>query len=112
MLLSLVGDPDTNVEYANSKANPSVTQANYESSGNGQNQDDFQTGDFIVNRQDIFLDWPVIWRVETSTLLQKFEPFHSNNKTIYRSLSTVRVSKFLMRFVSMSIQRSYIYIYR
>lgn len=71
-------------------ANATVPQQNFETTNNHQ-QNDFQTGEFIVSRQDIFLDWPPIWRVDSKTLLQKFEPFHSNNKTIYRSLSTVSV---------------------
>lgn len=74
-------------------ANPSMVQQNYASAENHQ-QNDFQTGDFIVSRQDVFQsDWPAIWRVDSKTLLQKFEPFHSNNKTIYRSLSTVRIQR-------------------
>ncbi|XP_055310308.1 putative uncharacterized protein DDB_G0293878 isoform X5 [Sitodiplosis mosellana] len=73
----------SNIEYSNS--NSSGAQQNY---GTSNNPDEFQTGDFIVSRQDAFLDWPAIWRVDSTTLLQKFEPFHSNNKTIYRSLST------------------------
>lgn len=73
-------------------SNSTVSQQNFETSNNHQ-QNDFQTGEFIVSRPDIFLDWPPIWRVDSKTLLQKFEPFHSNNKTIYRSLSTVSVCK-------------------
>lgn len=80
--------------------NSAVSQPSFETSNNHQQQqqqpqqqqqNDFQTGEFIVSRQDAFLDWPPIWRVDSKTLLQKFEPFHSNNKTIYRSLSTVSV---------------------
>lgn len=84
-----------NYAYSNAKQkqnNSSVSQLNYGSTDNGNNQDDqFQTGDFIVSRQDIYHDWPAIWRVDSKTLLQKFEPFNTNNKTIYRSLSTVSI---------------------
>lgn len=52
-------------------------------------QDDFQSGDFVVSRQEVFQEWPSIWRVDGKSLLQKFEPFHNNSKTIYRSISTV-----------------------
>lgn len=52
-------------------------------------QDDFQSGDFIVSRHEVFQEWPPIWRVDGKSLLQKYEPFHNNNKTIYRSISTV-----------------------
>lgn len=54
-----------------------------------QNTDDFKSGDFVVSRLEVFQDWPPLWRVDGKTLLQKFEPFNSNNKTIYRSISTV-----------------------
>lgn len=95
-IISHTDDASENYSYTNTKQKPSnstVSQHNYGSSGNGNNQTDdhFQTGDFIVSRQDIFHDWPAIWRVDSKTLLQKFEPFHTNNKTIYRSLSTVGI---------------------
>lgn len=51
--------------------------------------DDFKSGDFVVSRLELFQDWPPIWRVDGKSLLQKFEPFHQNNKTIYRSITTV-----------------------
>lgn len=54
-----------------------------------QNTDDFKSGDFVVSRLEVFQEWPPLWRVDGKTLLQKFEPFNSNNKTIYRSISTV-----------------------
>lgn len=92
-------DNSNNSEYSNLKqkmnsplSNTTVSQQNFETTNNHQQPNEFQTGEFIVSRQDIFIDWPPIWRVESKTLLQKFEPFHSDNKTIYRSLSTVSVS--------------------
>lgn len=78
-------------KLANSMIDSSMVQQSY-GSANSQQPDDFQTGDFIVSRNDVFLDWPAVWRVDSKTLLQKFEPFHSNGKTIYRSLSTVRIN--------------------
>lgn len=64
------------------------------------NPDGFRIGDFIVARQDALLDCPAIWRVDSKTLLQKFEPFHINNKTLYRSLSTVSLLfVFLFQFI-------------
>ncbi|XP_031620597.1 putative GPI-anchored protein pfl2 isoform X2 [Contarinia nasturtii] len=78
---------NTYSDFKQKSSNSSSTQLNYGTSGNINNQD-LQTGDFIISRQDIFQDWPAIWRVNSKTLLQKFEPFHSNNKTVYRSLST------------------------
>lgn len=92
-------------------ANSSVGQQSYGTSATNH-QDDFQTGDFIVSRQDVFLDWPAIWRVDSKTLLQKFEPFSNNGKTIYRSLSTVHNTnhfrfmpkrKFILKFWFFSV---------
>lgn len=53
---------------------------------------EFQSGDFIICRQDVLQDWPALWRVDGKTLLQKFEPFQSHGKMIYRSISTVSSS--------------------
>lgn len=50
---------------------------------------EFETGDFITNRLDVLREWPVIWRVNSASLLQKFEPIQINSKTVYRSISTV-----------------------
>lgn len=95
---------NVNHDYTNSKMktnnstmNSSTAQHNY-STPNNHNQDEFQTGDFIISRQDVLLDWPAIWRVDSKTLLQKFEPFQNNNKTVYRSLSTVSNSSHLLCF--------------
>lgn len=77
--------------------NSSTAQQNY-GTPNNHNQDEFQSGDFIISRQDVLLDWPAIWRVDSKTLLQKFEPFQNSNKTVYRSLSTVSNSSLLLCF--------------
>lgn len=100
-IVKFAADNSNKGEYSNVKqktdtsmTNSAVSQPNFETSNNHQQQqqpNDFQAGEFIVSRQDMFQDWPPIWRVDSKTLLQKFEPFHSNNKTIYRSLSTVSV---------------------
>lgn len=55
-------------------------------------QNEFQSGDFIICRQDVLQDWPALWRVDGKTLLQKFEPFQNHGKMIYRSISTVSSS--------------------
>lgn len=55
-------------------------------------QNEFQSGDFIICRQDVLQDWPALWRVDGKTLLQKFEPFQNHGKMIYRSISTVSLS--------------------
>lgn len=53
--------------------------------------EDFKSGDFVVSRLEVFQEWPPIWRVDGKSFLQKFEPFHNNGKTIYRSITTVRI---------------------
>lgn len=85
---------------ATSSEYSTVPQANYPSADNGDgdqltlmnsipNDDEFTSGDFVVSRMEVFQDWPPLWRIDGKTLLQKFEPFTHNNKTIYRSISTV-----------------------
>lgn len=61
-----------------------------------QSSDDFKSGDFVVSRLEVFQDWPPLWRVDGKTLLQKFEPFNNNGKTIYRSISTVSAYHFTL----------------
>lgn len=58
-----------------------------------QNQQvgEFHFGDLIIAKNDVLNDWPMLWRVNGKTLLQRYEPLHTNAKTIYRSISTVSV---------------------
>lgn len=73
-----------NQHYGNSSSGNSIATQNK------QQSEDFRFGDFIVARNELFQDWPALWRVDSKTLLQRFEPFQCDNKTIYRSISTVR----------------------
>lgn len=66
-------------------------QTSLENSQSLEQQNDFQSGDFIICRQEVFNDWPALWRIDGKSLLQKFEPFFNNGKMIYRSISTVSV---------------------
>lgn len=87
----IVGDANN---CSNSKQTP-----NDDYISNDNNPDGFRIGDFIIARQDVLLDCPAIWRVDSKTLLQKFEPFHINSKTLYRSLSTVSITYSFQSFV-------------
>ncbi|KAJ8678761.1 hypothetical protein QAD02_014548 [Eretmocerus hayati] len=48
----------------------------------------FKSGEFVVIKNDLDQEYPPLWRIDGKTLLQKYEPFQSNGKTLYRNIST------------------------
>ncbi|XP_076619480.1 uncharacterized protein LOC143340929 isoform X2 [Colletes latitarsis] len=46
------------------------------------------SGEFVVIKTDLNEEYPALWRIDGKTLLQKYEPFKSNGKTLYRNIST------------------------
>lgn len=48
----------------------------------------FKSGEFVVIKSDLDEEFPALWRIDGKTLLQKYEPFKSNGKTLYRNIST------------------------
>ncbi|XP_054000197.1 uncharacterized protein LOC128887839 isoform X3 [Hylaeus anthracinus] len=46
------------------------------------------SGEFVVIKADLNEEYPPLWRIDGKTLLQKYEPFKSNGKTLYRNIST------------------------
>ncbi|CAK9819785.1 Glutamine and serine-rich protein 1 [Anthophora plagiata] len=48
----------------------------------------FKSGEFVVIKADLDEEYPPLWRIDGKTLLQKYEPFKSNGKTLYRNIST------------------------
>lgn len=59
------------------------------SSKESQSIGEFHLGDFIIAKNEILNDWPLLWRVNGKTLLQRFEPLHASVRTVYRSIATV-----------------------
>ncbi|XP_011308805.1 uncharacterized protein [Fopius arisanus] len=48
----------------------------------------FKSGEFVVMKAELNEEYPALWRIDGKTLLQKYEPFASNGKTLYRNIST------------------------
>lgn len=48
-----------------------------------------QSGEFVVIKSELDEEYPALWRIDGKTLLQKYEPFNSNGKKLYRNISTV-----------------------
>ncbi|KAL0102791.1 hypothetical protein PUN28_018229 [Cardiocondyla obscurior] len=49
----------------------------------------FKSGEFVVIKTDLDEEEdPPLWRIDGKTLLQKYQPFKSNGKTLYRNIPT------------------------
>ncbi|XP_066587201.1 uncharacterized protein [Prorops nasuta] len=48
----------------------------------------FKSGEFVVIKTDLNQEYPALWRIDGKTLLQKYEPFKSNGRILYRNIST------------------------
>ncbi|XP_015123603.1 uncharacterized protein LOC107045755 isoform X2 [Diachasma alloeum] len=48
----------------------------------------FKSGEFVVMKAELDEEYPALWRIDGKTLLQKYEPFVSNGRTLYRNIST------------------------
>ncbi|XP_034935014.1 uncharacterized protein [Chelonus insularis] len=48
----------------------------------------FKSGEFVVIKTELEEEYPALWRIDGKTLLQKYEPFNSNGKMLYRNIST------------------------
>ncbi|XP_058807073.1 uncharacterized protein LOC131673241 isoform X2 [Phymastichus coffea] len=49
---------------------------------------DDASGEFVVLKSDLNQEYPPLWRIDGKTLLQKYEPFPSNGRTLYKNIST------------------------
>ncbi|KAK0176022.1 hypothetical protein PV328_000201 [Microctonus aethiopoides] len=49
---------------------------------------DSGSGEFVVIKSELDEEYPALWRIDGKTLLQKYEPFNSNGKKLYRNIST------------------------
>ncbi|XP_069994698.1 glutamine and serine-rich protein 1-like isoform X2 [Penaeus vannamei] len=49
----------------------------------------FKSGDFVMAKRDMdMMENPPIWRIDGKSLLQKFQAFEKDGKTLYRNIST------------------------
>ncbi|XP_066965076.1 glutamine and serine-rich protein 1-like isoform X3 [Macrobrachium rosenbergii] len=49
----------------------------------------FKSGDFVMAKKDMdMMEHPPIWRIDGKSLLQKFQAFEKDGKTLYRNIST------------------------
>ncbi|KAK4305999.1 hypothetical protein Pmani_022145 [Petrolisthes manimaculis] len=49
----------------------------------------FKSGEFVMAKRDMeMMEHPPIWRIDGKSLLQKFQAFEKDGKTLYRNIST------------------------
>lgn len=50
----------------------------------------FQTGDFLIAKNDVEISGAPLWQIEGKSLLQRFDTFEKDGRILYRNASTVR----------------------
>ncbi|XP_064079902.1 uncharacterized protein LOC135196966 isoform X4 [Macrobrachium nipponense] len=59
------------------------------SPGSGDESTVSSSGDFVMAKKDMdMMEHPPIWRIDGKSLLQKFQAFEKDGKTLYRNIST------------------------
>ncbi|KAK7791246.1 hypothetical protein R5R35_000976 [Gryllus longicercus] len=91
----VVMDPNLGMEVdaATADKEEAATGSSNKESGNlskkeESNEIPFKSGEFVVMKSDLKEENPPIWRIDGKTLLQKYESFQENGKTLYRNIST------------------------
>ncbi|XP_017775712.1 PREDICTED: uncharacterized protein LOC108562042 isoform X2 [Nicrophorus vespilloides] len=55
---------------------------------NGNTTYPFKPGEFVAVESELTQNWPIIWRFDGKSRLQKYQPFIQNGNTLYKNIST------------------------